>query len=151
MSGHTVDPPIRLFGCLNVRKIAGTNRLSFHALGRAIDLNYDSNPHIKSADDFLVIQAVTGLDLRRERSPARLQEASRQFQRDFTEEWIARQSDRRVAAVLAQRGARTRLQGYARRGFCTLYLPLIEALIAAGLNWGGGWSTSKDFMHFELR
>ncbi len=151
MSGHTVDPPIRLFGCLNVRKIAGTNRLSFHALGRAIDLDYESNPHIKSADDFLVIQAVTGLDLRRERSPARLHEASRQFQRDFNEEWIARQSDRRVAAVLAQRSARTRLQGYARRGFCTLYLPLIEALIAAGLNWGGSWSTSKDFMHFELR
>jgi len=151
MSGHAMDPPIRLFGCLNVRKIAGTSRLSFHALGRAIDLNYDSNPHIKSGDDFLVIQAVTGLDLRRERSPARLQEASRQFQRDFTEEWIARQSDRRVLAALGQRSVRTRLQGYARHGFCTLYLPLTDALIAAGLLWGGSWSTSKDFMHFELR
>ncbi|MGK9171301.1 S8 family serine peptidase [Inquilinus limosus] len=148
--GQSIEPPISRFGCLNVRKIAGTNRLSFHALGRAIDLNADSNPHVRDARDFLVIQAVTGVDLRREAAPARLQQASRQFQRDFTNEWIARQSDQRVAAALAGREVRERLERYARNGFCTLYLPLIEALIAAGLRWGGSWTSSKDFMHFEL-
>ncbi|HEV2817121.1 MAG TPA: S8 family serine peptidase [Allosphingosinicella sp.] len=150
LAGQTVDPPIASFGCLNVRRIAGTNRLSFHALGKAIDLNPRSNPHIRSAADFLVIGAVTGVDLRGETSPARLQAASRQFQRDFNAGWIDAQTDPAIRAALAPADARRRLLGYARHGFCTLYVPLIEALIAAGLNWGGGWRTSKDFMHFEL-
>lgn len=150
MAGHTVDPPVSRFGCLNVRVIAGTNRLSFHGLGRAIDLDARSNPHIRSADDFRVIEAVTGLDLRRETSPARLQDASRRFQHDFTDEWIAAHRSGELGAVLRDRDKLARLRGYGQRGFCTLYVPLIEALMTAGLRWGGSWSSSKDFMHFEL-
>ena len=133
-----------------MRKIAGTNRLSFHGLGKALDLNPGSNPHIKSAADFVVIRAVTGSRPRAETSPGRLQAASRQFQRDFNAGWIDAQTDPAIRAALASADTRRRLLGYARHGFCTLYVPLIEALIAAGLNWGGGWSSSKDFMHFEL-
>jgi peptidoglycan hydrolase-like protein with peptidoglycan-binding domain len=151
LAGQPVEPPITSFGCLNVRRIAGTGRLSFHALGQAIDLNPSGNPHITSPADFLVIQSVTGVDLRREVSPARLHEASRQFQRDFNEGWIAAQTDPAVRTALANGGTRRRLLTYARRGFCTLSVPLIQALIAAGLRWGGSWTSSKDFMHFELR
>jgi hypothetical protein len=150
LAGQSIDPPVRSFGCLNVRKIAGTNRLSFHALGRAIDLNPSGNPHVKSAADFLVIQAVTGVDLRRETGPQRLHDTSQQFQRDFNENWIANQTDASVQTALSNHDTRRRLLGYAQRGFCTLYVPLIEALLAAGLRWGGSWASSKDFMHFEL-
>jgi len=97
-----------------------------------------------------VIHAVTGVDLRRESDPARLREASRQFQRDFNSEWIASQSDARVAAALRNRSTLGRLRGYASHGFCTLDLALIQALLGAGLTWGGAWTSSKDFMHFEL-
>lgn len=150
LRGHDLQPPLTSFGCLNVRFIANTHRLSFHGLGRAIDLNPSSNPHIVAASDFLVIHAVTGVDLRRERDPRRLRELSAQFQRDFTADWIAQHSDQAVAAALAHDGVRPRLLRYARTGFCTLDLALVEALLAAGLRWGGSWSASKDFMHFEL-
>lgn len=150
MAGQTVTPPVTSFGCLNVRRIADTQRLSFHSLGRAIDLNFRSNPHIRSANDFRVIEAVTGLDLRRETSAARMQEASRQFQQDFTDAWISGQNHGDLAAVLRNRATLARLRTYARLGFFTLYLPLVEALMSAGLRWGGSWTSSKDFMHFEL-
>jgi hypothetical protein len=150
LAGRTLVPPVERFGCLNVRFIAGTRRLSFHGLGRAFDLDYPSNPHVRNPHDFTVIQAVTGTDLHGERNPARLRALSEQFQRDFTPAWISAQSDRAVVAALADADARRRLRNYARLGFCTLDVALVEALLAAGLNWGGAWRTSKDFMHFEL-
>ncbi|MBB1499334.1 M15 family metallopeptidase [Paracoccus sp. MC1862] len=150
LAGRSLDPPVTSFGCLNVRFIAGTRRLSFHGLGRAVDLNPRANPHVKQAADFLVIQAVTGADLRRETDPVRLRDLSAQFQRGFTPEWQAAQTDRAVARALADHDTRTRLEGYARRGFCTLDPALVGALMAAGLRWGDSWSSSKDFMHFEL-
>ena len=150
LSGHALDPPLTSFGCLNVREIAGTGRLSFHALGLAIDLNPGSNPHIKVHDDFMVIQAVTGVNLPQERDRARLREASQHFQRDLTPAWMSGQSDPRILAALQQPSTRRRLEGYARTGFCTLDEALIGALLGAGVTWGGAWSSSKDFMHFEL-
>lgn len=150
LAGRTLDPPVARFGCLNVRFIAGTSRLSFHALGRAFDLDAARNPHIRAAQDFTVIQAVTGVDLHRESDPARLRALSEQFQRDFTPAWRAAQADGPVARALADRSARTRFEGYAARGFCTLDTTLVTTLISTGLHWGGAWTTSKDFMHFEL-
>jgi hypothetical protein len=150
LGGRSLDPPVTRFGCLNVRFIAGTRRLSFHGLGRAVDLNAQANPHVNNASDFLVIQALTGADLRRETDPARLRDLSTQFQRGFTPEWRAAQSDRTVVRALADHATRTRLEGYARHGFCTLDPALVRALMDAGLRWGGSWSSSKDFMHFEL-
>lgn len=150
LAGRTVDPPVTSFGCLNVRFIAGTRRLSFHGLGRAVDLNPRANPHVKQAADFLVIQGVTGADLRRETDPLRLRDLSLQFQRGFTPDWRAAQSDRAITRALADPDTRARLEGYARHGFCTLDPALVGALMAAGLRWGGSWPGSKDFMHFEL-
>ncbi|MGL4965548.1 MAG: S8 family serine peptidase [Inquilinus sp.] len=150
LQGRTLDPPVTSFGVFNIRRIAGSQSLSLHAMGRAMDLNPRANPHIRSGSDFLVIQAVTGTDLRRERTAARLRELSAQFQRDFTPAWASAQSAPDVTRALADRGVRQRLERYARDGFCTLDLALIEALIAAGLGWGGSWPRSKDFMHFQL-
>lgn len=150
LGGRPLTPPIARPGVFNVRRIAGSQNLSLHAMGRAMDLNPRPNPHIRDARDFLVIQAVTGTDLRRERGPARLRELSTQFQRDFTAAWASAQTTPDVTRALADRATRERLDRYAREGFCTLDLALIEALIAAGLGWGGSWSTSKDFMHFQL-
>jgi len=151
LSGHVIDPPLHPFGCLNIRRIAGTNRLSFHALGRAIDLNPGTNPHIRDPRAFEVIRAVTGVDLPHERSPRRLREASAQFQADFNDAWIAGQGDAHLRALLADPTLLRLLRSYGAHGFCNLDERLIEALVAAGLNWGGTWTTSKDFMHFELR
>ena len=64
---------------------------------------------------------------------------------------MASQTQPDVLAALHNRGTRDRLNGYARHGICTLYVPLIQALTGAGLVWGGAWPSSKDFMHFELR
>ena len=151
MRRQTVSPPITSFGCLVPRPIRGTtNRLSNHAAGRAFDLNPVGNPRITQAADYLVIGAVIGADIRGETSPAALSRASRAFQDGFTQSWIASQTRADIIAALHDAHTRERLDGYARTGFCTLYLPLIEELIAAGLGWGGAYHTSKDFMHFEL-
>jgi hypothetical protein len=151
MRGQTVVPEITSFGCLNPRPIRGTtNRLSNHALGRAIDLNPSSNPRITQRADYLVIAAVTGVDIHRETNPTTLSRVSRAFQDRFTDAWAASQTQPDIVAALRNHGTRQRLDQYARHGFSTLYVPLIEALIAAGLSWGGAWRSSKDFMHFEL-
>jgi Subtilase family/D-alanyl-D-alanine carboxypeptidase len=151
MRGQSVLPAISSFGCLNPRPIRGTsNRLSNHALGRAIDLNPASNPRITQASDFLVISAVVAADLMTETRPEVLSQHSRSFQSGFTEAWAASQTRPDVLAALSDRSTRGRLDSYARTGFCTLFLPLIQALLAAGLGWGGAYRSSKDFMHFEL-
>ena len=85
-----------------------------------------------------------------ELSPEAQSRYSRAFQSGFNDAWATAQTTPEVVAALRDHATRERLDGYARHGFCTLYLPLIQALIAAGLGWGGAYHTSKDFMHFEL-
>jgi hypothetical protein len=41
------------------------------------------------------------------------------------------------------------LRGYAQRGFLDLNKTMVEALKGAGLQWGGDYTGSKDYMHFE--
>jgi hypothetical protein len=41
------------------------------------------------------------------------------------------------------------LRGYAKRGFLDLNKTMVEELKAAGLQWGGDYTGSKDYMHFE--
>jgi hypothetical protein len=52
--------------------------------------------------------------------------------------------------VKAIQNRRSALNKYAANGFLNLPKALVEALQSAGLNWGGTWSSAKDFMHFEL-
>lgn len=152
LAGRTLDPPLTSFWSLNVRTMRGSARLSLHSLGLALDINPDSNPHIRRDhhDQFAVIHAVTGVDLLRTGDPARLRDASAQFSRDFNSQWVAAQTDPAITRALRSRQTVRRLEEFAANGFCTLDLALIQALLGAGLRWGGQWRTSKDFMHFEL-
>jgi hypothetical protein len=150
-AGSAPTPPVRSFGCLNVRPIRGTTqRLSNHALGRAFDLDPGSNPRITSAIDFKVIEAVTGAKLSAIRDPTELSRLSQLFRRTFNDGWVSQQTQPDVVKACHNHEVRKRLDGYARAGFYTLSVPLTQALIAAGFSWGGAWKSSKDFMHFEL-
>lgn len=42
------------------------------------------------------------------------------------------------------------LHKYAASGFLNLSQDIVDALVDAGLSWGGEWEGAKDFMHFEL-
>jgi hypothetical protein len=142
----------RALECTNVRPIRGTTTsLSNHALGRAIDLNPGTNPLITERADFLVIEAVTGVNIHPLSDPAELLRLSQAFRDGFNDAWVAQQTRPDIVAACQDAHARARLNGYARSGFCTLDQRLIEALVAAGLRWGGSYQVSrKDFMHFEF-
>jgi subtilisin family serine protease len=128
------------------------NRLSNHALGKAIDINPRANPHILSADEILVINTVCSSvspnGLLATTDPDVLRNASVLFQQTFNAAWIAQQTDGDLLRAIRRR--RTQLNGYANRGFLNLPTALIAGLQSAGLNWGGSWRSAKDFMHFEL-
>lgn len=128
------------------------NKLSNHALGRAIDINPVNNPHILSSDEIMVIDAVckTALPsgLLSESDPNTLQNASVHFQNNFNDLWIGQQTQSLLIKAIKRK--RARLNGYAQRGFMNLPTKLVKALQNAGLKWGGSWTSAKDFMHFEL-
>jgi hypothetical protein len=128
------------------------NILSNHALGTAIDINHQHNPHILSGDEILVINAVCSpvltSGLLAESDPDVLRRASDHFRNAFNNSWV---NDQTVSSLVkAIRGKRARLDLFAKNGFLNLPTVLIKALQRAGLNWGGSWNKSKDFMHFEL-
>ncbi len=128
------------------------NSLSNHALGKAVDINPDNNPHITSREEIEVIEAVCGQALARgfgaETDPNILINASFIFRQTFNDEWVGRQTSRSLLRAIRNR--RRSLNRYAANGFLNLPSALITALQSAGLNWGGTWRTQKDFMHFEL-
>jgi Subtilase family/D-alanyl-D-alanine carboxypeptidase len=128
------------------------NKLSNHALGKAIDINPSENPHIIVADDILVINAVCASLLPNgflaESDPDNLINLSLYFQQNFNDAWIAQQTQTTLVAAIKKR--QSVLKSYASHGFLNLPSALIRGLQNAGLNWGGAWTSAKDFMHFEL-
>jgi hypothetical protein len=143
--GHT--PRIDRFWGFVPRKMRTRNRLSNHALGRAVDINHPTNPHIFNRDEILVIREATGVDLGQPQPHDAMRRASREFQQTFNARWL---QDQPAAVRQAAARRRARLDRYARTGFLDLEQPLIDALIGAGFTWGGDWRTEKDFMHFDL-
>ncbi len=129
------------------------NKLSKHAIGKAIDIDYQSNPHITNKGEMNVIEAVCSTILvngfLKERNPDVFLRASNHFKATFNSQWISRQTDPNILTVLRSRNRMKKLEKYARLGFCTLPGTLVRALQNAGLSWGGSWSSAKDFMHFE--
>ncbi|CAN0548055.1 unnamed protein product, partial [Laminaria digitata] len=129
------------------------HKLSKHAIGKAIDINHQSNPHITSKDEIQIIKAVCNTILvngfLKERDPDVFLRASNHFQATFNNHWISQQTDAHILAVLRSKSRMKKLEKYARLGFCTLPSSMVRALQNAGLSWGGAWSSSKDFMHFE--
>ncbi len=146
------------------------NKLSNHALGKAIDVNPSSNPHITSGSDFRVINAVCGTvltaGLLATADYDTLHSASDLFKQSFNDAWVTQQEQtlatmqaqhphppgyaKQKALVKAIHQRRAALNGYAAHGFLNLPKALVEGLETAGLNWGGTWTSAKDFMHFEL-
>lgn len=146
------------------------NKLSNHALGKAIDINPASNPHITSSSDFRVINAVCGTVLTAGMLATAdydtLASASDLFKQDFNDAWVTQQEQtlatmkaqhphppgyaKQKALVKAIHARRSALNGYAAHGFLNLPKALVEGLQNAGLGWGGAWTSAKDFMHFEL-
>jgi hypothetical protein len=127
------------------------NQLSDHAMGRAIDVNPGSNPHIRDQDEVKVINAacknILPDGLLRTSDPDVLRNASAHFQNTFSTAWLQQQSADVQAA--ANRSIK-RLNSFRQLGFLTLPTSFIRGLQQAGLQWGGSWTSAKDFMHFQL-
>ena len=165
-------PVITSFWSFNPRRIGGSTSLSNHSFGKALDIDPATNPRITSATVFRVIEAVTGYNLGQRIDNADLRLADQTFRLSFTQAWVDEQTQ--ALAVLnavpkgqltgVQKAERQRLQrltnaissnratlnNYAANGFLNLEQTLIDALVNAGLSWGGQYRTSKDFMHFEI-
>jgi hypothetical protein len=140
-------PSISRFWGFVPRSMRTRAKLSNHALGRAVDIDPATNPHIVSRDEILVIRQATGVDLGSKQDHAAMRRASQTFQRTFGAAWLeAQASEVRAAAARS----RARLDAFARGGFLTLEQPLVDALIRVGFTWGGDWKSEKDFMHFDL-
>ncbi len=173
LTALSITPAITSFGSFNARAIRGrAASLSKHAAGRAIDINADNNPLQRNPQVFHVIQAVTGVNLSASPLPAlhEMRTASDQFRQLFTADWVQQQRQHLTELraitpptpesrqqIRAQQqlireisGHRGDLNQLARTGFLNLEESLVDALRTAGLNWGGDWATTKDFMHFEL-
>lgn len=91
--------------CFNFRFISGTNRLSNHSMGLAVDINPLYNPYVRQADGKIVVE------------PA-------------------------VAGEYADRTATFRYK-IDRDDLCC------RKFIEHGFEWGGDWTTRKDYQHFE--
>jgi hypothetical protein len=140
-------PALSSFWGFVPRKMRTRNRLSNHALGRAVDIDPKTNPHIYSKDEILVIREATGVDLGQPQTHDAMRRASQGFRQTFNPGWVSQQTK---AVQDAARRSRTALDRYARDGFLNLEQALIDALLGAGFTWGGDWKSEKDFMHFEL-
>lgn len=141
-------PMISSFWSFAPRKIRGSKNLSKHALGRAVDINPDTNPRIINKDEIKIIHAVTGVNLGQIQTASAMRQASLVFRSKFTPQWIKMQKIELQKSISRSKSA---LNRYAKTGFINLEQPLIDALKAAGIKWGGNYINSKDFMHFELK
>lgn len=128
------------------------NKLSNHALGKAVDVNPRNNPHIQMKGEILIIDAVCQNVLTRgllaEKNPDILIKSSLFFQQNFNETWIKKQTNLQIKEAIKDN--RKNLDKYALHGFLNLPSVLIKTLKNVGLGWGGSWKSSKDFMHFEV-
>jgi hypothetical protein len=151
-----ITPSVLSFWSFNPRPIRGTtSSLSQHAFGRAVDINPEGNPLIADRRDIQVIEAVTGVNLGRGQPVDVMRNASLTFRSSFNQQWIDQLQQQmgqggRQQLLQAIQERRSVLDSYARTGFFNLEQPLVDALIEAGLQWGGSWERRKDFMHFEL-
>lgn len=179
LTNQKAFPALQNFWSFNPRTMRGNpGKLSEHALGRSFDVNVVENPMVSNREDIRVIREVTGVDLGQKQSAEAMREASRAFMEKFGQwkldkvrELAKLESEgqkgypssglpatgsnelkelKRLIKILNEPSRKARLDGYAARGFLNLDQSLIDALVKAGFNWGGDWTSKKDFMHFEL-
>lgn len=160
------------------RNITGGTTLSFHGVGRAIDINAGENPlfsltvNNQETGRSLVIRTVTGLDLRNTTDYTAQSNASQTFQNTFNDAWVQQQrqqltqrqqaaqanpNDQQAAQAVTQQqrlvnaidNNRAQLDNFAQNGFLNLQQVVVDEMQAEGFTWGGEWHTKKDYMHFE--
>lgn len=93
--------------CFNFRFISGTNRLSKHSTGMAVDINPLYNPYVRVSNGRMIVEPA-GADIYADRSA------------DFP--YKIERSD-----------------------VCC------QAFLKHGFEWGGDWTSRKDYQHFEKR
>jgi hypothetical protein len=173
-----ISPIRRGFAVWQAREIAGTSRLSLHALGDAIDIDAALNPHILERPEIDVVRAVTGKDLGTYLKRSELRLASDLFRQNFhravgdlearlravnlaisaspggDKQFLAERKNLRglLGTINADLNSpNSNFRSWAANGFFNLPDALIDSFLKADRNvvWGGEYRTSKDFMHFE--
>jgi hypothetical protein len=86
--------------CFNYRTILGTDKLSIHSYGRAIDINPRENPYITHSGKVLPSHSHPFLD-----------------------------------------------RSNIRKGMVE---PIVDVFLKEGFEWGGNWSETKDYHHFQI-
>jgi hypothetical protein len=167
-------PDINSFWSFVPRRIRGSTKISNHALGRAIDINPKTNPRIIDKTMASVVKAVTGVDMLKSQDEDSMRKASEDFKSKFDDSFISTQLDelktmrQKLVDLQASKTPKKKaikklknqikkveglvgvLRTWASKGFFDLPHTLVEALKSSGLQWGGDYKSSKDFMHFEL-
>jgi LAS superfamily LD-carboxypeptidase LdcB len=167
-------PAIKSFWSFVPRPIRGSTKISNHALGRAVDINPSTNPRIIDKTTIRVVKAVTGVDMGKTQEEDAMRKASEDFKTKFDDSFITAQlneikslrqqrsdlqtKEKPDAAAIKKLSGKIKkaeslvadLRSLAKKGFLDLPHDFIEALKSSGLQWGGDYKSSKDFMHFEL-
>jgi hypothetical protein len=108
------EPDVHRVGGFVPRKIGGSNKLSLHAVGRAVDLNAKENPKIAEQVEwdsrlvpplFRVIAAVTGTDLLGTTDYDTQRAASEAFESRFSDAWIEQQREKLESDKAASDGS----------------------------------------------
>ena len=132
------------------------DKLSNHALGKAIDFDWHNNPHIMNKNVRIVISNVckdilmkgftratkSNILLDAVKDPTVLREASDYFKANYDE-------NKHTTAAISS-SERGDLRKYQKTGFLNLDPAFIKIMQEVCFGWGGAWTSQKDFMHFEL-
>jgi hypothetical protein len=147
-------------GGFSPRKIAGSARLSNHAMGQAIDVDPESNPHWHAAEmkgiNYLlggtiwqtVVKEGTKTIKAAEKSTYRVMADANA---DFLTQFVPTTSDPSIDEVNdLTRVEAALIRAFWAGGFLTLPKEFVLEMIAAGFGWGGHYASSRDFMHFDF-
>jgi hypothetical protein len=166
--------------------------LSNHAFGLAIDIDSDTNPHIKDRDVIQALFAITGFDFGKpfvpsEKGVSNVDQTVQTWMLEKTaserlQAWLqtylpildsiektgsppprpgdpdnqclpldeaASMEIDRLRILKKFHGEEVRT--WSTYGIQTMPLYLVVAMVKNGVDWGGMYRTSKDFMHFEIQ
>jgi D-alanyl-D-alanine carboxypeptidase len=126
-------------------------KLSNHALGRAIDIDPESNPWLHKAEmeaiNYLLKREVLKVGV--QSKYAELQDARSGFLRNY-ELTLVGPTASEIEQTPISRVQRQLNATWLSNGFLTIPEAFVRAMIANGFGWGGYYPNSRDLMHFEI-